>query len=1158
MLSCTRAQHLRRFLDDEMDEAERIETERHVETCGLCQGELEQLTAGDTAAWPVPPAPWGDGGMASILPPGPPRDGDLPRVLGYEVRGELGSGGMGVVYRAYDPRLKREVALKMIRADHKVRPSDLARFRTDAEALARLRHPNIAQIYDVSESDGRPYFALELAEGGSLEKQLGDRAQPPDVAARMVETLARAVQYAHQRGVIHRDLKPGNILLTSPGEPPAAGGPGDSTSAVGELVGVPKIADFGLAKFLDAEGVRACLTLPDFPLGTPSYMAWEQAAGKVEEISTLTDVYGLGAILYKLLTGRAPYNGGNNLEIIRKVQSAEERPPRPGQLQPSLPGDLELICLKCLEKEPRGRYASAEQLANELAHFLNKEPLEHTRRRPAGLAERLWMWGRRNRALAAACAAAFVALVVGTIVSTALSFANAKTARELQTALDESEKKGHQLEETNRKATAISLGLGLHLCEQGDVALGVLWLAHSLEMAPPDAKDLQRTIRTNLAAWGDTLRPLRASLSTTSEVLTLACSPDGKLVVTGTEDGTVQLWDAAAGKPVGTPLRHQDRVMAVAFSSDGRKVLTGSWDKTACVWDVTTGQAVTLEHPYEVWAVAFSRDGKTVLTGNGEPFMGRERPHRGEARLWEADTGKLLQVLPHEDRVYSVAFGGDDRVVATGSSDKTARLWDATTGNLLHTLPHQGRVWAVTFSPDYTKILTGGFDKTARVWDVASGKPLLTLPHTGAVWAAAFSPDGTVILTGDNNHTAQLWKADTGAALGPPLPHNGPVLAATFSPDGKTALTGCGDRTAQLWDVATGRPLGPALLNPGEVVAVAFGPDGKSAVTASQDAFAHTGAAQLWDLTPKYLAAPLRPPGKVSVMALGPDGKLALAGGEDGRAWLCDTATGNPVGEPFNLPGEVRAAAFSPDGSSVLIATEGGPARRWGVATRQPFGPEFHGGKTIHALAFSPDGRLVLTGAAGEVRLREASTGDPAGEPLRHDSAVWAGAFGPDGNTALIGCLDGAARPWDLTSGKPLGPTFGQDKAGSVPQRKVLLAVALSPDGRTALTGSKDGYARFWDVATGKPIGPPLLHPGAVLAVAFSADGKGALTATAKEVRQWGVPAPVEGNGKRIVLWSQAATGTELDPGGAVRRLDSQTWQERLRRLEELGGSPRP
>jgi WD40 repeat protein/serine/threonine protein kinase len=1159
---CPYCARLPRFLHRQLGDEECREIEMHVETCSLCVGELGRLTAAEMAALPLPPFPLN---YATRPLPVPDPSKDLPAVPGYRLLRVLGRGGQkSIVYLADHDRLRRRVALKMIRPGG-ASPHDLARFRIEAEALARLQHSHVVAVHEVGDYQGRPFFSMEYVKGDTLKGWLEDGLPSPHDAAGLVETLARAMHYAHQRGVLHRDLTPANVLLQeesgkSEVADPARQAVADAPTLASPVVPlratlvIPKIIDFGLAKFLDAGAEQTCVTRSDDILGTPGYMAPEQAAGKISEIGTLTDVFALGAILYKMLTGHAPFEGRSIREIVNKTQSQAVAPPR--HWQSGLPADLEAICLKCLEKEPAHRYQSALQLADELRRFLEGKTLIHTR--PVGRVERAWRWCRRNPALAVACTLAVIALTAGTAVSTVLGLSTARTAEKLQVALDASTEKGQQLEETNRKATDLALALGLHLCEQGDISLGILWLAHSLQTAPPDAKDLQWAIRTNLAAWGETIWPLRATLAAPGEVLSLACSPDGKLAITGSEDGTAQLWDVATGQPLGKPLRHPSSVKAVAFSPDSRTVLTGSWDKTACLWDVATRQVVTLTHPDEVWAVAFNPDGKTVLTGSGKPFRGPGTPCRGEARLWEVATGKLLHVLPHGDRVYAVAFSRDGRSAVTGSSDRTARLWEGTSGRLLHTLRHEGRVWTVTFNPDGTKVLTGSFDRTARLWDVATGRPLVTLPHAGVVLAAVFSPDGKIILTGDSNHTAHLWKADTGAALRPALPHDGPVLAAAFSPDGKTVLTGCGDRTARLWDVVTGRPLGPALPNQGEVRAVAFSPDGKTALTASQDPSTHTGQARLWDLRPRYAAIPLGPVGKISALALSPDGKRALAAGAGRRAWLCETATGNPVGTSFQLPGEVRAAAFSPDGRTVLLATQDGMAQQWDVTSRRPVGRAFRCGKTVHALAFRSDGRMVLTGSAIKAQCWEVITGEPVGEPLRHESAVWAVAFGPDGKTALTGCQDGTARLWDLASGKPLDPPLRQGKVGSAPQSKALLAVALSPDGQMALTGSADGCARFWSVSTGKAIGPPLLHPDKVLAVAFIADGKVAMTATDRAFRRWSVPAPLQGDVKRIVLWSQAVTGTELDLGGAVRGLEWGDWQQRRQDLEQLGGLPRP
>jgi serine/threonine-protein kinase len=309
---------------------------------------------------------------------------DLPVVPGYEIVAELGRGGMGVVYLARQCSLKRPVALKMILATARADPTARVRFRTEAEAVARLQHPNIVQIYEVGESDGRPFLSLEYVAGGSLEDKVASTPQPEREAALLVEDLARAVHYTHQRGILHRDLKPNNVLMTADG--------------------APKITDFGLAKFADQGGGP---TRTEALLGTPSYMSPEQAAGNTKKIGVGADVYSLGAILYELLTGRAPFRGATALNILEQVRTREPVPPR--RWRRSVSRDLETICLKCLEKEPDHRYPSALALAEDLRRFLDGEPIQA---RPVPVWQRLWKSARRRPALVARLLGAVALLCV--------------------------------------------------------------------------------------------------------------------------------------------------------------------------------------------------------------------------------------------------------------------------------------------------------------------------------------------------------------------------------------------------------------------------------------------------------------------------------------------------------------------------------------------------------------------------------------------------------------------------------------------------------------------------------------------------------------------------------------------------------------------------
>ncbi len=342
-----------------------------------------------------------DAPSRAAAPPSPAASGPRTvRLAGYEVLEELGRGGMGVVYKARHLKLGHEVALKVILAGGHADEQELARFHLEAAAVARLKHPGIVHLHEFGEYDGKPFFSLEFVEGGSLAVRLNQGPLPAREAAVLVEKLARAVQHAHEAGILHRDLKPGNVLLTKAGE--------------------PKVADFGLAKQLGAE---EGLSQTGAVMGTPSYMAPEQAAGRVRELGPPTDVYGLGAILYKCLTGRPPFQGTTKHETLQQVLRQE--PVAPRRLVPTVPRDLETVCLRCLEKDATKRYATAADLADDLGRFVRGEPVVA---RPVGRLGRGWRWCRRNPALAAALTLAATLLLAGTGVSSYFAVAEAEQA----------------------------------------------------------------------------------------------------------------------------------------------------------------------------------------------------------------------------------------------------------------------------------------------------------------------------------------------------------------------------------------------------------------------------------------------------------------------------------------------------------------------------------------------------------------------------------------------------------------------------------------------------------------------------------------------------------------------------------------------------------
>jgi WD40 repeat protein len=657
-------------------------------------------------------------GTALALPAGAPPDG-------YEILGELGRGGMGVVYKARHLQLDRVVALKRILAGGYASAAELDRFKDEARAIARLQHPNIVQIHDVGEQGGLPYFSLEYCPGGSLDKRLAGTPLPPHEAAALLETLARAMHAAHQMGVVHRDLKPANVLIAADG--------------------TAKVTDFGLAKRLDA----ACRTATGAVMGTPSYMAPEQAVGQKGQVGPATDVYALGAILYECLTGRPPFKAATTLETLRQVVHDEPVPPR--QLQSRTPRDLETITLKCLQKEAGKRYASAAELAEDLRRFQAGEPIAA---RPVGRAERLWRWCRRNPGVAtltAMVALLVLAALLGTTVGLVIvSGAEQKEAAARKAAENEKEEARKQKEEARFDQYVVAMNLVQREYEANNIAHVRELLAAQVpkEEDEKDWRNFEWFYWQRMAS-----RELLTLKGHTAAVRSVSFSPDGRRLASAGE--VVRVWDAASGKELLTLKGHNGRVSGVSFSPDGRRLASaGGNDGTVRVWDAATGkELLTLKgHMHVVFGVSFSPDGRRLASASLDQTV----------RVWDAATGKeLLTLKGHTHWVTGVSFSPDSRRLASAGADQTVRVWDAATGKELLTLKgHTDGVRGVTFSPDGRRLASAGYDQPVRVWDAATGKELLTLKgHTRGVTGVSFSPDGLRLASSDEYQPVRVWEA---------------------------------------------------------------------------------------------------------------------------------------------------------------------------------------------------------------------------------------------------------------------------------------------------------------------------------------------------------------------------------------------------------------
>ena len=1121
----------------------------------------------------------------------------------YELLEELAIGGMGIVYRARQISLNRIVAVKMIRAGLLAGDAEVRRFHAEAEAAASLDHPNIVPLYEVGEHGGQQYFSMKLIEGGTLTARIRDgcwfqqhciahrslsvfapgRTRCCSVAAALIAKVARAVHYAHQRGILHRDIKPGNILLDAQGD--------------------PHITDFGLALRLESE---THFTMTGTVLGTPNYMSPEQAAGKVNQLTTATDIYSLGAILYELLTGQPPFRAGTPLETLCRV--VEEEPARPGTLNLKTDRDLETICLKCLEKDPQRRYHSAAELADDLDRFGRCEPILARR---SSVTERMIKWTRRHPVHAAGSAALLFALLAGVA---GITWEWRRADRQAALAEQRAE------ESRDRLLRLHVLNAGQRL-EAGDPLAALPWLAAALAEEPPGShrRDVYRTALANIVRrtplpehlwWRPGQRPH------------LALSPNGQeLLLVGDHSCLLRLSER---EPMGVPI---PGVGAAAFSADGTRFATGA-DGQGFICSTATAQPIlpALIHTGWVTQVAFSPDGRWLMTHGGG----------GGNRLWNTASGDPGPELARAGNA-SAAFRPDSRRLATTDQDGWVRLWEIPSVQLLAT-NRLDSPWQCVFSPNGQWLLVGrSTARDALLLEAATLRRVGSLmPHRHFVEHIAFSADSLYVATGGRDGMARVWTAPEGEPATPPLALESECTALAFSPDGRSIATGSRDGRARVWNARTGEPETPWLRHAAAVRGLAFMPDGQRLCTTSAD-----GAARVWSLQlsrPESLI--LRDRSEPVWMAHFTANARQLIARGPRTARLFDTSTGQPLTPPLEHGQKVDWVSLSGDGSALLtqcrdrrvrvwsipagdllrvwelgdaivdaewLAGEGrfvtltasGEVSLWSVASNAPlrhltdkqfkgrhlvvspdglwFAAAFSHTKfglwssdaeqpvmfascpgDIRRIRFSPDAIYLATGGEdGRVQFRRTRDGQPVGAVVRHGETILDMAFSPDGRSVASVSADGLVRLTTVPSGAPVGVTLrpapGAMRVGwSGDSRRVLVVGILS--------------AQVWDATTGAPITPELTHTSEIAGATFTADGRELLTVTDEaRLRREPLDAPdwpdadwqflaralssqqVDASGHAVPWFGLTETNTLADAEALSAR-----WQQLRPRLREL------
>jgi WD40 repeat protein/tRNA A-37 threonylcarbamoyl transferase component Bud32 len=1066
----------------------------------------------------VPPS-----GEANAGPPFPvPAVGNVP---GYEMLGELGRGGMGVVYKARQIKADRLVALKMVLAGGYASSDVLARFQTEAHAVARLQHPNIVQIHEVGEHEGRPFFSLEFCPGGSLEKRLSGTPLPPRESATLVEKLARALQAAHGEQIVHRDLKPANVLLAADG--------------------TPKITDFGLAKRLDEAGQTQSGTI----VGTPSYMAPEQAGGRTKDIGPWTDVYALGALLYECLTGRPPFRAATVTDTLLQVISEEPVPPR--QLNAQVPLDLETVCLKCLHKEPARRYGSAEGLAEDLGRWLKGEPVAA---RPVGRLEKLGRWCKRNPAVAGLTMAVAVSLVLGTIVSISFAVIAADNEREAQ----ERARAEEQAKNAARAETARAEKETARADEKAEEVRHALYAARQ---------------QVAMNAWRENRMDVLA------KILARQKPAPGEKDLRGFEGPYLDRLARAPGR------RWQSAgpmINGVALSPDERTAITVGFDGKATAWQVATGRKLWdtgTGFRWSVNAAAVSPDGQTVALAG----------HLGQLQLWTIDGKFRAKLEGHRAQVFGVAFSPDGKNLASVSADLSIRLWEVATGKALgmfgpppqadngrpgprilpqtdaaESVGHTNMVWQAAWSPDGKRLASCSTDGSIKVWSVSDRKLLRTMVgHEGIVIAVRWSPDGRLVagvsrpLGGAGGGEIKLWNPDTGRAEATFRPPTGGLHAVTFTPDGLEVVTGGQDRTVRVWR-KDGRLIAEHRGFRDDVIGLAVGGGGRWAIAGTR---AGEVVALRLDATPGKRSTRAQRGTRLAVAA---DGRLAVLLSGAIHWYEPETLVETSSWPSVKVPDPKKSEGLLSDTAAFVLRRDGETAHNGHsqagpgtVVWRDAGGRVRHllSGHTapIVALAFLPGDRLASADQDGEVRIWSgangsvAATARPWNGPVRFLEATGDGRLWAGGAPWAPGTAPGRYNRATAKEGR-LARLEGDQVAWQTTITSPLLSGAVAPDGRTLVVGLEDGTLVWLDAKTGAELRRLTSASGAVVSLRFSptqrrlaaggADGTvRLLEADSGEellVLEGPAPAPVEGlaffpDGQRL-----AASAADMLRGGTM------------------------
>jgi WD40 repeat protein len=987
---------------------------------------------------------------------------------GFEIRRPLGAGGHGSVWLAFDARLQREVAVKIPHLEFLLTPGLRDRFISEAQAAARLDHPNLIPVYEAGEASGACYLISAYCDGPTLAAWLKDQKGPADprIAAAIVAAVADGVRHAHARGILHRDIKPSNVLLSLNNE--------------GDIGFVPRLTDFGLAQ-VDELGNA---TRTGATAGTPAYMAPEQAETKFGKVGPATDIYALGVVLYELLTGCTPFQGNTGLETLQSAMRDEPKSPR--RIRPKLSRDLEAVCLKCLEKRPSDRYASAAELAADLRRYLAGEPV---------LARRIRRWRRAGRWLMrrstlGALAAAFLFGVVILGIGIAWHFYELRTYQIAGLKRDAEFHREARIVRQNQYVDDLRLAGELWAGGRRTEMLDIL----RRHEPKPGEEDLRCFVWHYL--WDIAHRQPATMRHERGEVFHASFSRDGRTLATAGEDCTVRLWDVATRKEIGILRGHTDDVNWVSFSANGKRLATASDDHTLRVWDFADRREhARFTDEAELVCAEFSPDGKWLVGGGDAGFL----------RIWDCEHLREEKSFPrlYKGRIESLAYSPDGKTVATAGQDSWVHLWDIEKRTERRSIPidkwvnSDGKSLAVAFSPDGRTLAAGGWNfhgvKGLVLLDAETGNLQREFHNQDLinVHSLVFAPDGKTLVEGGERDLIRIWDMTTGTAHTFLQGHTKRVWCVAFSPDGRSLVSTSRDGTIKLWDPGLNQDFGLLDQGSADISAVTFSPDGKFFA-----ALDFSRKVKVWTAAPVQLVEDFSveifgdglqftPANKSLLVRWGSDlqahhvydvttrRQLPMSVGTDIRSItkiavshgarefatiegspqdlvrqvrLRDWATGSVLQDIWTCDKEIESIKFSPDDQAIIVMhrVKGSLARTVckradGVCHTSEL--RWLGGSYVD-LALPPSGASFAIANGITIYICDSATGGIQKTLGGHTSEIRRLVMCPDGKILASASTDGTVKLWDLLTGREV-MSFSGRRCGPI---------AFRPDGKTLVT----------------------------------------------------------------------------------------------------------